>query len=140
MLLQKLHFLLVEHSIWRNLFPQTVLFIYYAFRYRHHYTHSQLNKAYPNISYFFELKEKYDRDHLFENLWSNNYGRKYYKNLENRKTEPDLMGVSPSFSFDEEVHIPLVEEKRTDSFKKLLSSSEMSRLIFILYFIYLIVF
>ena len=43
--------------------------------YRHHYTEKQLEQAYPQIKKFFELKEKYDPDNLFTNLWITKYNK-----------------------------------------------------------------
>jgi len=41
--------------------------------YRHHYSYTQLKKAYPNIYHFFILKKKYDSIEMFSNMWYEKY-------------------------------------------------------------------
>ena len=41
--------------------------------YRHHYTKEQLQTSYPQIKKFFELKQEYDPNNLFSNMWYKEY-------------------------------------------------------------------
>jgi SAM-dependent methyltransferase len=46
--------------------------------YRHHYSKDDLKFCYPMIDEFFTLKNKHDRNHLFSNLWYENYAKELF--------------------------------------------------------------
>jgi hypothetical protein len=92
--------------------------------YRHHYTSEQLETAYPEISEFFMKKENYDPENLFSNLWYTNYGKKYRNvQLALRSSEVDRISVKTAEIFE----TPIVSERRTDSYKKMVNCPVLRR-------------
>lgn len=55
--------------------------------YRHHYDKSQLQRAYPEIEKFFELKNKYDPNNVFSNMWYEKYSDSLKIHIDNNNSK-----------------------------------------------------
>jgi SAM-dependent methyltransferase len=55
--------------------------------YRHHYSKDDLKICYPMIDEFFTLKNKHDKNHLFSNLWYENYAKEFYSSPINQSSQ-----------------------------------------------------
>ncbi|CAK9063882.1 unnamed protein product [Durusdinium trenchii] len=101
--------------------------------YRCHYSHEQLEQAYPRIKDFFSKKEIYDPDGLFDSLWFRHYGTKYL-------SEPFLVTLSKPLAakmpsdaqFDTPElqsipDVPAVPARRSNAFRQLMDDPRLRR-------------
>jgi FAD/FMN-containing dehydrogenase len=108
--------------------------------YRHHYSFDQLEQAYgrQTLLSFLERKEKYDPGCLFSSLWLRKYGSAYasdaYRKLilsaksVSRSSVPPVMPVKSSLgSADASFEVPLVSERRKDSYRRLFHNALLRR-------------
>eukprot|EP01080_Neovahlkampfia_damariscottae_P011753 gene11753-5091_t len=88
--------------------------------YRHHYSNEDLSTSYPMIDQFFQLKNQYDKDHLFSNLWYEKYGSNYYKEpipkISNDSQRKDETGTYV---------IPKMDIHRSTSYQKIFSDESL---------------
>jgi FAD/FMN-containing dehydrogenase len=90
--------------------------------YRFHYSDEDLQTCYPMIDTFFKMKEKYDPDHLFSNLWYERYGKKYYKT-----PTPYIAPLKEEIIVKPIELVRTVDLHRKDSYEKVFQSETLKR-------------
>lgn len=105
--------------------------------YRHHYSFEQLEQAYgrDTLLSFLERKEKYDPGCLFSSLWLRKYGSAYasdaYRQLILSSKSASRAAASSLLmsagKVDASFEVPLVSERRTDSYRRLFRNALLRR-------------
>ncbi|ELR12262.1 FAD binding domain containing protein [Acanthamoeba castellanii str. Neff] len=105
--------------------------------YRHHYSFEQLEQAYgrDTLLSFLERKEKYDPGCLFSSLWLRKYGSAYasdaYRQLILSSKSASRAAASSLLTsagkVDASFEMPLVSERRTDSYRRLFHNALLRR-------------
>eukprot|EP00929_Paragymnodinium_shiwhaense_P054678 TRINITY_DN27413_c0_g1_i1.p1 TRINITY_DN27413_c0_g1~~TRINITY_DN27413_c0_g1_i1.p1 ORF type:complete len:1588 (+),score=423.13 TRINITY_DN27413_c0_g1_i1:99-4862(+) len=121
----------------QSLFNQVTLKLGGSFYlcYRHHHTHDEMLQAYPRLPEFASKKERYDPKGLFHSLFFAEYGVPHctssYRELLGR-AEPEPLLPAPLSSFasieakaDGAFMPPRVEERRCDSYRKLVGDPQL---------------
>lgn len=93
--------------------------------YRHHYSEEDLLTAYPMVRDFVEKKRHYDPHGIFVNRW-------YLKYLQHLTPEGKSAMVKPMepvhIEPDESFELPIVSDRRSDSYRKLFKNLKQRRL------------
>eukprot|EP01130_Rhizamoeba_saxonica_P011264 TRINITY_DN4671_c0_g1_i1.p1 TRINITY_DN4671_c0_g1~~TRINITY_DN4671_c0_g1_i1.p1 ORF type:complete len:1492 (-),score=328.12 TRINITY_DN4671_c0_g1_i1:22-4221(-) len=109
--LQKVHNELVEGTL-------TAGGVFYL-PYRKHYDYEQLVRAYPNIEDFWEKKQQYDPECVFDNLWHQHYS-KFYRDRKEIVPLVDLPLINRKY---DNFELEIVSERREDSFSKVIKNA-----------------
>jgi SAM-dependent methyltransferase len=93
--------------------------------YRHHYTESEMDAAFPAAAQFFRKKQQFDPHCLFRSSWYERYGRRFWDTSTSavppppqplaRPSPPPLHRASSTSSV-----VPAVSDQRSDSYRRLL--------------------
>ena len=93
-----------------------------------HYSHQQVEAAYPKIHEFFSKKEVYDPDGLFDSLWFRHYGSKYlsakYLATFSQPLAPQDISIDP---LNQVTSIPEVPSHRSNAYRRLMASPSLRR-------------
>lgn len=111
--------------------------------YRHHYSHEQVLRGYPNFPEFCKMKARYDPTNLFESSWSQKYVTPYSHPLTAHEASLDLLDSTitmanltddlltmrlSSTGKVNSMYVPrVVSEFRYDSYRILMSNASLSQ-------------